>query len=116
MRSSDIPKSVQRSMPYIKMLTKARLGVNKLDLLKRYPNFVINDIIEILLNVIKGNIPARRQEIKKLERFKRPLNKLVKIPTVVKRRNFIYKQKGGFIGAVLPVIASLVGGLAANAF
>ena len=30
------------------------------------------------------------------------------------RKNFVYKQKGGFIGAVLPIIASLIGGLVSN--
>ena len=50
---------------------------------------------------------------KRLKPYKKPLLKLVNTPKK-SRKNFVYKQKGGFIGAVLPIIASLIGGLVSN--
>jgi hypothetical protein len=109
---SKIPKSVSRSIPFIKILIKSK--VNRHDLLRRFPEYVVDDISEILRNLVLGALPVKDKQVKVLKKYKTPLLKLVNLKKK-KRGQFIYKQKGGFLGAVLPILASLVGGLVANA-
>ena len=110
-----VPKSVNRSMPFIKILIKSKGTVNKAELLRKFPDFVTNDIIESLYNVVMGNIAVQKTQVKQLKKYKKPLLHLINLPNKDKRKKFIYKQKGGFLGAVLPIIASLVSGIVANA-
>ena len=39
------------------------------------------------------------------------MHEFANLPSLKKRRDFIYKQRGGFLGAILPVIASAIGSL-----
>lgn len=105
-----------RSIPYIKILIKSKPRVNKLDLLKKFPEFVANDIVEILTNVMKGKIRTTPTQRKKLRKYRQKLTSLARTGPLKKRRNFVYKQKGGFIATVLPVIATLLGTTLANVF
>ena len=110
-----LPKSINRSIPYIKILVKSKgRKINQLDLLHRFPEYVVDDISEILRNLVLGSLPLKGTQMKTLKRFKTPLLKLTNLEKK-KRRKFIYKQKGGFIGAILPIVASLIGGIVANA-
>ena len=108
-----LPKWVKRSLPYIKVLVKSNSNVNKKEVLRNFPSFVINEIVEILYNIITGSVKIGSKQKKCLKPYKKPLLKLVNTPKK-SRTNFVYKQKGGFIGAVLPIIASLIGGLVSN--
>ena len=110
---TKLPSSVKRSLPYIKILCNSKKNLNKLDLLQDYPPYVINDITEILFNIITGKLKICNKDAKHLKKYKKPLLQLVNTPKQ-SREKFIYKQKGGFIGAVLPIIASLIGGLVGN--
>jgi hypothetical protein len=110
---SKMPSSVKRSLPYIKVLVRSKKNINKIDLLRDFPSFVINDITEILFNIITGKLKVTDKDVKHLKKYKKPLLHLVNTPKK-SRKSFIYKQKGGFIGAVLPIIASLIGGLVSN--
>jgi hypothetical protein len=110
---SNLPKSVKRSLPYIKILAKSDHSVDKKEVLRNFPSFVINDIVEILYNIIMGKIEIGSKQKKCLKSYKKPLLKLVNIPKT-SRKKFVYKQTGGFIGAVLPIIASLIGGIVSN--
>ena len=108
-----LPKSIKRSLPYIKILVKSNGNVNKKDVMRNFSSYVINDIVEILYNIITGKIEIGSTQKKRLKPYKKPLLKLVNTPKK-SRKNFVYKQKGGFIGAVLPIIASFIGGLISN--
>lgn len=107
------PQSISRSLPYIKILLKSK--VNKSDLLQRFPDYVADDIAEILFNIVMGNVKTSKTLVKRLKRYKRPLLKLVNIHDRKKRRKYVYKQKGGFLASVLPVAISLIGGIIGNA-
>ena len=115
-KTRHVPKSIVRSMPYIKTLVyKFPSGKASILILKKFPPYVINDIVEILYNIIKGNIRIKQSHFERLKVYKKPLLKLITLPKGNSRKNFIYKQSGGFIGAVLPVITSLLGGVIGNA-
>ena len=108
-----LPKSVKRSLPYIKVLVKSKSNINRKEVLCKFPQFVINDIVEILYNILTGQLKIKSEERKRLKPYKKPIIKLGNTPKS-HRKDFVYKQTGGFIGAVLPIIASLIGGLVSN--
>ena|SRR6476469_3588337 len=70
----------------------------------------INCICECCKNVIKGNIPLTTNQKKALLRHKKTFRKLVlkKTPTKQKRRLI---QTGGFLGALLTPLISILGNL-----
>jgi len=109
-----VPEAIDRSLPFIKVLLKSKGKINKTELLQKFPDFVTDDITEMLYNIVMGHIPVKTKQVKKLKAFKKPLLKLVNLKNNKKRKRFIYKQKGGFIGTLLPIIASLVGGILPN--
>jgi hypothetical protein len=108
---TGIPSSFSRTVPFLKILHKSKPRVNKIELLKKFPDFVINDIIELLYNILIGNVNIKPNQKKALAKHKKTVYKFASLPSLKSRRNFIYKQKGGFLTAILPIIASLIGGL-----
>jgi hypothetical protein len=109
---ANVPKNFNRTLPFLKILHKSKPGVNKIELLKKFPDFVINDLIELLYNILVGNVNIKPKQKKALSKHKKTVYKFASLPSLKSRRNFIYKQKGGFLTTILPIIASLIGGLA----
>ena len=76
----------------------------------------MDDIVEVLLNVALENVPIpnirRKKATSPQKRYVIPL--IEKAKNKAARRLLIYKQSGGFLTAVLPLIASIVGSIAAN--
>ena len=107
-------KNIKRSIPFIKILIKSSAKVKPLELLHRFLDFVIHDIVKILKYIVIGKIPINQQQMKQLRKYKSPLLKLINIRDSKKAGKFIYKQHGGFIMGILPLIASLVGGIVSN--
>ena len=75
-----LPKSIKRSLRYIKILVKSNGNVNKKDVMRNFPSYVINDIVEILYNIIADNIDFESKPIKCLKPSKKPLPKLTNTP------------------------------------
>ena len=106
-----IPKKFTRTFPFLKVLQNAKVGVNKVELLKKFPPHVVNDIVELLYNVLVGNIPIKRTDKSKLVKHRRILNKFANLPTLRRHTHHVYKQKGGFLSSIIPIIVSIVGQL-----
>ena len=79
-------------------------------LIKSFPNYAIDDIVEVLYNMMLNNVKIKNPTHKKIiTTHKRKLVTLFNNSKKKRyRRNFIRKQKGGFIGAVLPIVASVL--------
>lgn len=112
------PNYINRSIPYIKFLVrsanKSRKNYNRSDLLRKFPKHVTDDIIEILYNIVMGNLPSSKRNVTKLKAYEKPLLHLINLPSKRNRRSYIYKQRGGFISTLIPIIASLVGAITSN--
>lgn len=65
---------------------------------------------ECAKNVLKGTVPLTSAQLRKLRRQKNNLRLLAVKKTSVKRKKKIL-QKGGFIGAIIPPILGILGGL-----
>ena len=108
---SQNKRKYSRAQRFVKVLDKSKPRVNKSDILKKFPEYVTDDIIEILHNILIGKLNVKASQKKVLAKNKKKMHEFANLPSLKKRRNFIYKQKGGFLGAILPVIASVLGGL-----
>ncbi len=81
-------------------------------LLASFESCVIDAISELALNCLRGNIPLKSCDFKKLKKYQNVL-RIVSKPNKVSTRRNILIQKGGFlnllIAPALSLIATLVG-------
>lgn len=107
---------LQKSLPYFKILLKTKSSKRK-SALKSFPSYVLDDLIEILFNVVKGNCNITQRQLKTLKRYKTPLLQLANSKSKGKRRQII--QQGGILPALIPILtavgSSIAGGLATKA-
>lgn len=91
-----------RSIPFFETLLKSPIG-SRQGILNAFPQFVIDDLTEILYNIVLGNVDigTRKQNLKK---HKKSLLDLLNTKSKLGRRRIIYRQKGGFIGAIIPIV------------
>lgn len=114
-RRKRLPRSIERSLPFLRILVKAPKGKkHKAKLLEKFPKYVTNDVIEILYNVVMGNLHITPPNQRKLKKHEKQILYLLNLSNLEKRRKYLYKQKGGFLASVIPLIASLVGGVATS--
>ena len=90
-----------RSIPYFKSLLKTTSS-KRVDLLHTFPTFVVDDLVEILYNLGKENV---------VKKYKRPLVDIVNLKSKKRRRLVIYRQTGGFLGTLIPIVLTLLGQL-----
>ena len=105
-------RKLKRTLPYLRLLIVAP-PKSRCKMLKSYPSFVVDDMVEILYNILTQNITLRNPKyLSFIKRRKRLMTEIFKVARNPKqRKQIILNQKGGFIGAVLPILASVIGGL-----
>ena len=100
---------MRRYLPTLRRIQ--RLGDRaRRNLIKKCDKNLIDCFCECSKNVLKGNVPLNKPQLKKLRREKHNLRALALKKTTLKTKRRIL-QKGGFIGALLPPILSIIGGL-----
>ena len=74
------------------------------------PDSVIKLICEVMHNILQGNVPIRGKQREKFQKYKHTIRLLGKGPfkPLVKKRKTLVNQRGGFIGTILPIIASIL--------
>ena len=100
---------IERNLPLLKVLCGAKPALIKAVLKGASPD-LINTLSECSLNILKGNVRLTSAQKKQLCRYKQSLRALSKKGTLLKRRKQIL-QKGGFLGALLKPVLSVLGGL-----
>ena len=110
-------RRLKRTLPYLQLLKlTTSKDVEKKRMLKSFPAFVIDDIVEILYNILTGNVNLPRNAKQVLELKKKTLNNFYKVArNPKKRKQLLLRQKCGFIGTLIPILASAVGGLVGSA-
>jgi hypothetical protein len=108
---------MRQYLPILKRIN--RLGEKaRRKLVQKCNRQLIDCFSECSKNVLKGNVPLKDSEVKKLRREKSNLKALSLKKTSLKKKRKIL-QKGGFIGALLPpvlsVLSSLLAGVVGNA-
>jgi len=104
---------MRRFVPVLKRINK--LGDKaKRQYVKKCNKEFIDCISECAKNVLRGNVPLTSSQIGRLRRHKQNLRALsIKKTSLRKKRRIL--QKGGFLGAILTPVLSLLGGLISNA-
>ena len=110
-KMAQAKRKYSRALPFVRVLDKSKPRVNKSEILKKFPDYVTDDLVEILHNILIGKLNVKPSQKKILAKNKKKMHEFANLPSLKKRRDFIYKQKGGFLGAILPVIASVLGSL-----
>ena len=78
------------------------------------PDFV-KCICECCKNILNGNVPLSEKQKTVLKRKRYNLRRLVSTKTPISKKKKII-QSGGFLGAILGPVASILGGLLGNVF
>ena len=95
--------------PVLRKLSKATSKKSKL-LLKQANNDLIKCLCDCSKNILNGNVNLSPRQKKRLVRHKHNLRKIVNKKTSLKAKRKII-QKGGFLGALLGPIVSVLGNL-----
>ena len=82
----------------------------KNSIIKKGKKDLIQAINECVLNTLNGNIDLDPKDIKKLEKFKYSLRKLIKKKSI-KLKKKILLQEGGFLQVLLPSAITFIGTL-----
>ena len=101
---------IARSLPFFKALIKSPI-LKRARILRSFPSYVVDDLCEVLYNIVTGRVKLGGRPKKTLMKYKKALLALTNARSKPGRRNVIYKQKGGFLGALVPIITSLAAGL-----
>ena len=103
----------KRSQPFFIALLKAPTS-HKRNMLRSFPQFVVDDLLEILYNVVVGHVDIGSGKRNLLKYRKRLIN-LANTRSKRLKREVMYQQDGGFLGALLPIVASVISGFIGNA-
>ncbi len=96
----------KRSVPYFRSLIKSS---KRMQFLKECPRFVIDDICEILYNVLKGNVTVSQKFGQVVQKHNKKMGDFIGLKKHSARKTFLRKQHGGFLGALIPLIAGVIG-------
>lgn len=99
-----------RSLPYFKALTLAE-NSRKIAILQAFPQFVVDDLMEVILNVVRGTTKLPGVKLNILRKHSKPLLDLVNTKNKRLMRRVMYKQNGKFLGAIVPIILSTLGSI-----
>ena len=114
MRSNKALSRLRKHAHILKTLAKMKPKTAK-RVLSLADNSLIHCLCECSLNVIKGHVPMNVAQKTRLRRFRQHLRKLADKKISIKRKKVVL-QKGGFLGALLAPIASVLGPLVGQLF
>ncbi len=104
-------KLVQRNLPLLKLLSKAKQPTIKAILKDPQCEEVCKAVCELAANLLAGNLKISTKDKAKLKRYKHTLRCLAKGKSLSLKRKRGLLQKGGFLGALLKPLVSIVSGL-----
>ena len=103
---------VKKLTPFVLTLRSLKPKQRKI-LLSYSTKDQIRGIEEIALNIIKNNTPLKPAELEVCRRWRKPLKMLALKRYPIKAKKDILQQ-GGFLGAILPILASVLGSVIGN--
>jgi hypothetical protein len=109
----QLKMKLERSVPYFNALLKATSN-KRISILQSFPQFVIDDLLEVLLNVVMGRVDIGNRK-KVFQKHQKVLLDIANTKSKPKLRKLIYHQKGrGFLAALLPIVMSIIGARAVS--
>ena len=102
--------NLRRAVPYFDLLIKTH-HTKRNKLLRLLPDHVTLTIIELMHNIVNERLPVKTGHIKTLKQHKSRVLQIVEPKSMRVQKHALYKQDGGFLGAILPVLVSALGSL-----
>ena len=99
---------VYRNFPllqYLKTLSDSELK----KVIKGGSQELLFTLSELCLNLLRGNVKLTNSQIVKLSPYRKAIVKLAQKKPSLKQRKLILNQNGGMVGALLTLVASLIG-------
>jgi hypothetical protein len=96
---------------YLTLLSKSKGATRRRKLIDAGDNDQIRAVSECVQNVVKGNLPLSKSQLRKLKKHQtvlRAVTSSVRAPSKSKR---ILKQSGGFLNFLLPIALNALSGL-----
>lgn len=103
-------KRLHRHVNLLKALYRASPSTRKTLLKKHCDGDFVGCITECVKNLLKGNVPLNSDQKKKLSAKKKALRQFALRKTSFRKKQKLI-QSGGFLGALLGPIVSILGGL-----
>ena len=105
------PPLALKHKEYLSLLSKAKKKSRRDKLIDAADNSEINAVSECIKNLLEGNVPLTSDHLRQMKRYKQLLRSLAKRCYPVKHKRSLLKQKGGFLGALIPLALNAVTGL-----
>ena len=106
-------RRLKKQEQVLRRLWRARKPQTVKDIIKTGGKELTNILCECALNVLRGNVPLKKQQKLRLTPHKKGLRELSDKKTSVKKKTNIL-QRGGFLSALLGPIIGIVGSLLAR--
>ena len=102
---------MERNLPYLQVLAKCKPKLRKL-LIEHGPADLIATICECSLNLLRGVVPLKPSQKRRLVRYKKHLRSLAnKKVSRRKKKQFINQKGGNLLTALLTPVLSVLGSL-----
>jgi hypothetical protein len=101
-------KRIEKNKFYLLLLADCKSKKFKRTLLENCGTDALKAILEIVLNVMKGNVKVSEKVRRKLKKYKSSLRKLICPQLSLKSKRKVLIQSGGFLNILLP---TLIGGI-----
>ena len=99
-------RHLRQHIPTLRALIRAK-PATRIKLLKNSDKRTVDVIVEIVKNLLHGNINLSKQQYQKLKQKRASLRNFVQGGSLKSRRRAL-TQKGGFLPALIPLLAPLV--------
>ena len=96
---------------FITLLSKSKQKKRRNLLIELASSQELKAIIEFIVNILRGNVSLNDRKKKKLTRFKIIMREVALKSNPIKKKKRILQQKGGFLGALIPIALSAIGSL-----
>ena len=106
-------KRIKENKELLKIISKCSKAKDRKVLLQKGSDEFIKSILEIVLNIVKGNVKIPDSAKRKLKKYKKVLRQLICPNTSLKFKRRTLIQKGGFLTTLLPTI---IGGVLSYIF
>lgn len=104
-------KSILERRDYLSLLARSRSKKRRNALIEIAETAEIRALAEILVNTLHGNLPLTEAQYKRIRKYKGVLRKLAGKRHSVRQQKNILKQKGGFLGALIPIAMTAISSL-----
>ena len=112
-RISNKLKHLRKHLPILRGLSRSKPDT-RIKILKHANKDDINVIVQLVKNLLAGNIHVSKQHRQKLKQKRSSIRKFIR-PGSLKSRRTALIQKGGIFPFLLPLIKTLAGSVAGSA-